>query len=122
MRGENRAIMRSLPSNASDAGPTRLRTALAAMLSLLLATGALLGGCETTRWEKAETVVVEMFDHRFEPNALEFRRGKPYRLEPVNRGRELHEFTAPEFFRAAAIRNPEALALGGGEVVLQPGE
>ena len=39
-----------------------------------------------------------------------------------NRGKELHELTAPAFFKAVELRNPEALNSDRTELVLQPGE
>jgi plastocyanin len=38
-----------------------------------------------------------------------------------NRGKDLHEFTAPEFLADALVRDPGALANAGQEVVVQPG-
>ena len=34
----------------------------------------------------------------------------------------MHEFTAPEFFRATTVRDKRVLANGGIEVVVQPGK
>ena len=48
-----------------------------------------------TDWSKAETVTVVTTEYGFEPNRLTFRAGVPYRLHLENRGKELHEFTAP---------------------------
>jgi uncharacterized cupredoxin-like copper-binding protein len=70
-------------------------------------------------WAKAEPVRVVATEYRFEPDHLRFRRGVPYRLHLDNTGAELHEFTAPAFFRTVTLLNPEALA-DGGDVVLQP--
>ena len=61
-------------------------------------------------------------DYRFEPNRLELRIGAPYRLRLVNRGREMHEFTAAAFFRVAEIGNPEVMNPDRTELVVQPGE
>jgi uncharacterized cupredoxin-like copper-binding protein len=65
---------------------------------------------------------VVLSEYRFSPDRLVFRRGAVYRLLLENRGKELHEFTAPAFFHAATVRTPGILASGGGEIVLQPGE
>jgi uncharacterized cupredoxin-like copper-binding protein len=82
------------------------------------------GGCaaESATWEKAATVTVTMSEYHFAPARIELRRGVPYRLHLVNNGSELHEFTAPDFFRAAGVRNPRALVADGHEAVLRPGE
>jgi uncharacterized cupredoxin-like copper-binding protein len=45
----------------------------------------------------------------------------PYRLHLENHGKDLHEFTAPEFFAAAIVGNPDVLANAGQEIVVQPG-
>ena len=62
-----------------------------------------------------------MTEYQFTPNHLTFRRGIPYRLHLENRGKEIHEFTAPAFFKAVALRDPRVLWTGGEEVVVQPG-
>jgi plastocyanin len=73
-------------------------------------------------WARARLVTVLAIDYRFVPNHLVFRRGVAYRLHVVNRGHELHELTAPDFFKTIALRNPEALNREHTELVLQPGE
>ena len=73
-------------------------------------------------WAKAELVTVVMTEYEFKPSALTFRHGVPYRLQLVNQGKELHEFTAPAFFKAATVKTPEVLANGGREVVVRPHE
>lgn len=67
-------------------------------------------------------MTVLMVDDRFEPDHLTFEHGMPYRLHLDNRGKDLHEFTAPEFLAAALVRDPGQLANQGKEVVVQPGE
>ncbi|HEY3912460.1 MAG TPA: cupredoxin domain-containing protein [Stellaceae bacterium] len=73
-------------------------------------------------WAKARLVTVTAVDYRFVPNRLVFRRGVPYRLHVVNRGKELHELHAPAFLTTAVIRNPAVLNQERTEIVLQPGE
>ena len=98
---------------------------------LSLAAALLLSGCagapappaeEAADWSRAETLDVRLVDDRFEPSELEFRQSQPYRLRLANRGKELHEFTAPAFFRAARVRDRARVLAQGGEVVVQPGE
>jgi uncharacterized cupredoxin-like copper-binding protein len=72
-------------------------------------------------WSKAQTVVLLMVDDRFEPDHLSFQHGVPYRLHMANHGKDLHEFTAPEFLADALVRDQRVLANGGKEVVVQPG-
>ena len=90
-----------------------MKTALA--LLAMTASLALAQGSE-------ERIVVHLVDDRFVPDKLVFRPGVDYRLELRNDGKEMHEFTAPEFFKAVAIRNPEVLERAAPEVLLQPGE
>ena len=73
-------------------------------------------------WSKAETVNVLMVDNSFEPNELSFRHGMTYRLHLESHGKDLHEFTAPEFLAGSVVGNPDVLANGGKEVVVQPGQ
>jgi len=65
---------------------------------------------------------VAMVDYRFSPDHLSLEHGVHYRLHLENRGKELHEFTAPTFFAAAKLDNPEAINREHTEVVVQPGE
>ncbi|MGE5269825.1 MAG: cupredoxin domain-containing protein, partial [Thiohalocapsa sp.] len=67
-------------------------------------------------------VSVATTEYRFSPNRLVFKRGVAYRLHLENRGKETHEFTAPQFFKAATLGNPEVLNADRTEIVLQPGE
>ena len=73
-------------------------------------------------WSSAELVTVQMVEDRFIPNQLRFRHGVPYRLHLQNNGTEMHEFTAPEFFKAIVMRNPEVLEREQNEVLLHPNE
>ena len=40
----------------------------------------------------------------------------------VNQGHELHELTAPDFFKAVKLRRVDALNSEQTEIVVQPGE
>lgn len=93
-------------------------------LSLLLAMPAALSSSAIAAdpWAQATPVTVIMVDDRFQPDHLTFHHGQPVALQLENHGRELHEFTAPDFFRSATIRDRRLLANGGTEVVVQPGK
>jgi len=82
----------------------------------------LLAAAPVVDWTTARPMTVVMVDDRFEPDHLTFQHGVPYRLHLDNRGKDLHEFTAPEFFAAATVRDPKQFANGRTEVVVQPGE
>ncbi len=72
-------------------------------------------------WSKATPINVMLLDDKFVPDHLTFHHAVPYRLHLENHGKDLHEFTAPEFFAASIVRDPALLANGGREVVVQPG-
>jgi uncharacterized cupredoxin-like copper-binding protein len=76
----------------------------------------------TVQLAKAELVVVQLIDDSFVPDQLVFRSGVLYRLRLENDGKEMHEFTAPEFFKAIEVKNPEVLEQALPEVLLHPGD
>ena len=73
-------------------------------------------------WSKAQLVTLTTVEYAFEPNHLILRRDIAYRLHVENHGRELHELTAPDFFKSLELRNPDALNREHTEIVLQPSE
>ncbi|HLY89619.1 MAG TPA: cupredoxin domain-containing protein [Acetobacteraceae bacterium] len=91
------------------------------MKGLLPAVLVLLAAAPAVHWSHAQPMTVVMVDDRFQPDHLTFERGTQYLLRLENHGKDLHEFTAPEFFAAAVMRDPGQLANGGQEVVVQPG-
>jgi len=72
-------------------------------------------------WTRTQTVAVVAADYEFVPKDLVFRRGVAYRLQVENRGKEMHEFHAPEFFRASRLRNPGVLNADKTEIQVPPG-
>lgn len=94
-----------------------VRLATAALV-LASATGA---AAQPVDWSHAQPINVQMIDNKFVPDHLTFQHGVPYRLHLENRGKEMHEFTAPEFLAEAVVRDPGALANGGKDIVVQPG-
>lgn len=103
-----------------------MRIACGSLPALLCAAAACLAPASRAAppvdWSQPQVVRVEMVDDRFVPDRLTFRHGVAYRLHLENHGKDLHEFTAPGFFAAALVRDPDKLANGGQEVVVQPGE
>ncbi len=93
-----------------------MKPILPALLWLSLAVPA----AAAPNWSKPETVTVVMIDNRFQPDQVTFHAGRPTLLRLVNRGKEMHEFTAPEFLHAATVRDAGALSNGGGDIVVQP--
>ena len=73
-------------------------------------------------WSKARKVTVVTVEYAFKPASLTFHRGIPYRLHLDNRGKETHEFTAPDFFKTIEIRDPKVVNGDHTEIVIQPGQ
>jgi uncharacterized cupredoxin-like copper-binding protein len=78
-------------------------------------------GQATDPWSHAEPLIVAMADNRFEPDHITFHAGQTYELRLENHGKDMHEFTAPAFLKAATMRDKRLLANGGTDVVVQPG-
>ncbi|HZQ74799.1 MAG TPA: cupredoxin domain-containing protein [Burkholderiales bacterium] len=93
------------------------------MKGLILAAVLLCGAAHAADidWAGARSVTVGMVDDVFVPDKLTFKAGVPYRLRLENRGKEMHEFTAPEFLKTVEVKNPEVLEQAGNEVLVQPG-
>ena len=94
--------------------------AIAAMLALSGLAG--MARAAETAAAPVQTVTVELVDDRFVPDHLTFHHGVAYRLHLENRGKDMHEFTAPEFFKAIKVGNPDALVPDGHEAVVAPGK
>jgi uncharacterized cupredoxin-like copper-binding protein len=73
-------------------------------------------------WAKARPVTVVASEYEFTPSRIVFRRGTAYRLTVANRGKELHEFNAPQFFKAITMRDAAALNDDHTEIDVQPGQ
>jgi uncharacterized cupredoxin-like copper-binding protein len=104
---------REVASNAV-CGVIRNVTTIAGLILLLVLFGAAA--------PEPVTVNVVMIDYRFQPDHLTFQHGVPYRLHLENHGRETHELTAPVFFAAAKVDNPDVLNREHSEIVMQPGD
>lgn len=94
------------------------RVCAAALIGVALAAPAI----AAPDWSQAEPVTVVTSDYHFAPDKLTFRRGVAYRLHLENRGKELHEFNAADFFKTADIRDPAVLNADRTEIVVHPGE
>jgi uncharacterized cupredoxin-like copper-binding protein len=100
----------------------RFRSRLGALLAAAVCATPPAAEAAKVDWVHAKQVTVVTVEYRFEPNHLVFRRAVPYRLTVVNRGHELHELTAPDFFKAIKLRRVDALNSEQTEIVVQPGE
>ena len=81
-----------------------------------------LGAAKLADWSNPQVVRIVTVDYRFEPSELTFRVGTAYRLHVENHGNNMHELTAPAFFEAVELKNPEVLNPERTELALQPGE
>jgi len=92
--------------------------------ALVIAVAALwpFGNAFAADWSKAQKFTVAMVEYAFKPASLTFHQGVAYRLHLDNQGKETHEFTAPEFFKAIEMRDAKALNADHTEIVVQPGE
>ena len=73
-------------------------------------------------WSHARVMTVVMVDNQFQPDHLTFHSGQPTELRLENHGKDMHEFTAPAFLKAAKIRDTRILANGGKDIVVQSGK
>ncbi len=88
---------------------------------------ALAGAAAACAADRAATsspavVTVEAKEYEFVPPDLRLRHGVRYDLRLENVGKETHELTAPDFFKAARIDTPDVLSGEGREILVQPGE
>jgi uncharacterized cupredoxin-like copper-binding protein len=81
-----------------------------------------LADAHATDWSKAKKITVVTVEYAFKPSRLTFHKGVAYRLHVDNQGKETHEFTAPEFFKAIDVRDAKALNADRTEIVVQPGQ
>jgi uncharacterized cupredoxin-like copper-binding protein len=87
-----------------------------------LMVAATVGPAQAVDWSTAQTVTVLEVEYAFQPSSLSFKKGAVYRLHLENKGKETHEFTAPDFFKAVTMRNPKVVNADKTEIVLQPGD
>jgi uncharacterized cupredoxin-like copper-binding protein len=93
-----------------------------ALLLFVVAMALPLGGAHAADWSKAKTVNVTMVEYAFKPADLTFKQGVAYRLHFDNKGKETHEFTAADFFKAIEMRDTKPLNADQTEIVVQPGQ
>ena len=77
---------------------------------------------EAADWTTAQPITVIAMEYAFAPSHLEFRRAAHYRLHIENRGKETHEFTAPEFFKTIEAGDWAPLNADHTEIDVQPGQ
>ena len=101
---------------------TRRRGLIGVAAAAVLATAVPGRGAAAADWSQSWPVTVTTEDYAFDPSSLTFKAGGIYRLHVENRGKELHEFAAPDFFRAIRMRNPQALNADRTEIAVPPGQ
>jgi uncharacterized cupredoxin-like copper-binding protein len=97
-----------------------MKTAVVVALTMVVATLPL--GAGATDWLAARKVRVVTLEYVFKPANLTFQQGVAYRLRVDNKGKETHEFTARDFFKAVELRDAKPLNADHTEIVVQPGE
>ena len=73
---------------------------------------------EPVDWSKAQTVEIDLKNFAFSPASIHLTRGTAYRLRFVNQSSGGHDFTAKDFFAAAALDPATAGVLSNGTVKL----
>ena len=69
-------------------------------------------------WSKAETMQIDLTNFAFSPASIHLKQGTAYRLHFVNQSSGGHDFTAKDFFAAAALDPATAGAVTNGTVRL----
>ena len=83
------------------------------LLPLLLALPA---SAAPPDWAAAPAVTVELSSFKFQPRVIRLAAGKPTQLLLENRSGRRHDFTAPEFFAAAALHSGSVNSVQRGKV------
>ncbi|HTY66281.1 MAG TPA: cupredoxin domain-containing protein [Alphaproteobacteria bacterium] len=101
---------------------TNIQTGLIATLAGLVAAVAASQATSLLAQDAPKLVTVQAKEYAFVPSDLHLEHGAVYRLHLQNVGKETHELTAPDFFKAAQIETPDILSGEGREILVQPGE
>jgi uncharacterized cupredoxin-like copper-binding protein len=99
-----------------------LRTSAIAALAGVVAAFAAYHATNLMAQDAPKVVTLEAKEYAFVPPDLHLEHGVLYRLHLQNVGKETHELTAPDFFKAAQIQTPDILSGEGREILVQPGE
>jgi uncharacterized cupredoxin-like copper-binding protein len=92
------------------------------LLFLMIVVALPLDCAWATDWSKTRPITVVTDEYAFKPANLTFKQGVAYRLHLDNKGKETHEFTAPDFFKAIEMRDTKPLNADQTEIVVQPGQ
>ena len=106
----------------NDESDLRIMTGCVRLSLVVLAAVCPVLGQAADRWSQPTPLTVVMVDNRFEPDHITFQARKAYALQLENRGKDMHEFTAPAFLKAATVRDKRLLSNGGTDIVVQPGQ
>jgi uncharacterized cupredoxin-like copper-binding protein len=102
--------------------PPAMSSLAPALLAAALAVAIAPAGALAVDWSKAKKVTVVTVEYAFKPADPTFHVGTTYRLHLENKGKETHEFTAPDFFKAIDMRSPGQTGPDHTEIVLHPGD
>lgn len=72
--------------------------------------------------ESPTTVEVQLANFKFTPNSIVLEHGRPYVLRLVNISSGSHDFTANEFFAAAAVAPTDRRWIQEGEIEVPSGQ
>jgi uncharacterized cupredoxin-like copper-binding protein len=90
-------------------------------LSLVAAFLSISAAVAPPDWAGAPRVEVALSSFKYRPRTIRLPAGKPVVLHFVNTSGGGHDFTAPAFFAAAAVRPADRAALRGGRIDLKGG-
>jgi uncharacterized cupredoxin-like copper-binding protein len=99
-----------------------IRTTAIAALAGVVAACVAYRAAEGLAQGQPTVVTVEAKEYEFVPPDLHLQHGMRYDMHLQNVGKETHELTAPDFFKAAQIETPDVLSGEGREILVQPGE
>jgi uncharacterized cupredoxin-like copper-binding protein len=90
-----------------------------ALLPIPLLVAATAAAAQQPDWAHGQRVNVALSSFDFAPKTIRLRAGRPAILHLSNSSGSGHDFTAREFFAAAAVRPADRAAVEGGRVELK---
>jgi Cupredoxin-like domain len=89
-------------------------------LAFLIVIAALAIPASAQEWPRAPEYDVLLTSYDIQPEVIRLAAGEPVRLRFVNDSHQRHDFTAPDFFRAARLRGRDAALVQGGSIRVAP--
>ena len=97
----------------------RTRKWIAPLLAAAVAFGPGASAAADPDWGRAQQVDVMLSSFKFGPKTLQLKAGQPVILHLVNSSSGGHDFSAPDFFAAAAIRPADRDKVARGRINLR---